>query len=451
MSRWPRVAAAMMLAILSTLMSFSGALPAVAGPAAVAADSTCQLGTPDGTVKHVIEIVFDNLDFARANPNVPSDLEQMPNLEKFITSNGVLLSNEHTVLLGHAANNIVTTLAGVYPDRQGIPVANGYRYYNAVGTSSGASAFSYWTSPAGAGDATPNMLAANGQNAPAPWVPFTRAGCNVGAVGVANLAIENLTTDISTIFGPHSAQAQEVKDNPNKAQADFEAIAVHCAKSAALCSTANGGVADKLPDEPGGYEGYQALFGNVSIAPQVSPSGPVRDLYGNIIQSPTGDYGSPGFNGFSPAISLGYVADMQEHGVPVTYAYISTPKDSGGVDLGPGSAGYEAQLRSYNAAFGTFFERLAHDGITPANTLFVFSSDEGGHFSGSAPTPANCDGVTTPCNYSQTGQIDVNLTEQSDGQPAPLPFSIQAGMAPAFYIDGNPSSDSTEARAWEQA
>lgn len=449
--RWPRVAAGLMLAILSTLTSFASALPAVAGSAAGEVGSTCLLGTPNGAVRHVIEIVFDNLDFARTNPNVPSDLEQMPNLEKFITSNGTLLSNEHAVLLGHAANNIITTLTGVYPDRQGIPIANGYRYYNANGTTSSASAFSYWTSPAGTGDPTPNMLAADGQNAPAPWVPFTRAGCNVGAIGVANMAIENLSTDVDTIFGPHSAQAQEVKDNPNQAQADFEAIAVHCAKDAALCSTADGGVADKLPDEPGGYDGYQALFGNVSIAPQVSPGGPVRDLYGDIIQSPSGNYGSPGFNGFSPANTLGYVADMQEHGVPVTYAYISTPKNAGGVDLGPGSAGYEAQLQSYNAAFGTFFSRLAHDDITPANTLFVFSSDEGGHFVGSDPTPANCDGVTTLCSYSQIGQIDLNLTALPDGRPAPLPFSVQAGMAPAFYIDGNPSSDSAETRAWEQA
>ena len=39
--------------------------------------SSCQLGNG---VKHVINIVFDNVHFSRDNPNVPSDLEQMPHL-----------------------------------------------------------------------------------------------------------------------------------------------------------------------------------------------------------------------------------------------------------------------------------------------------------------------------------------------------------------------------------
>ena len=31
------------------------------------------------------------------------------------------------------------------------------------------------------------------RNAPAPWVPYTRAGCDVGNVGVANTVLENNT------------------------------------------------------------------------------------------------------------------------------------------------------------------------------------------------------------------------------------------------------------------
>ena len=44
--------------------------------------------------------------------------------------------------------------------------------------------------------------------------------------------------------------------------------------------------------------------------------------------------------------------------------------------------------------------RLAADGITPKNTLFMISSDEGDHVAGAnvgraiQPTPANCDGAT---------------------------------------------------------
>jgi hypothetical protein len=35
-------------------------------------------------IKHVVQIGFDNVHFFRDNPNVPSDLELMPNLLNFI-------------------------------------------------------------------------------------------------------------------------------------------------------------------------------------------------------------------------------------------------------------------------------------------------------------------------------------------------------------------------------
>jgi len=68
--------------------------------------------------------------------------------------------------------------------------------------------------------------------------------------------------------------------------------------------------------------------------------------------------------------------------------------------LASGSACYIAQAQYYNQAFGTFFQRLAKDGITAQNTLFVVSSDEGDHEAGAnvgraiQPTPASCDGAT---------------------------------------------------------
>jgi hypothetical protein len=44
----------------------------------------CQLNSPSGKLKHVVYVEFDNVHFTRDNPNVPSDLEQMPNLLNFI-------------------------------------------------------------------------------------------------------------------------------------------------------------------------------------------------------------------------------------------------------------------------------------------------------------------------------------------------------------------------------
>ena len=86
------------------------------------AQSTCQLKSPKGAIQHVIYVQFDNTHFRRDNPNVPSDLEQMPHLLNFITGNGVLMSNDHTVLISHTATGILTSLTGVYPDRMGQPV-----------------------------------------------------------------------------------------------------------------------------------------------------------------------------------------------------------------------------------------------------------------------------------------------------------------------------------------
>jgi hypothetical protein len=45
---------------------------------------------------------------------VPSDLEQMPNLLNFITGNGTRVSHEHTPLIAHTADDIVTSETGLY-------------------------------------------------------------------------------------------------------------------------------------------------------------------------------------------------------------------------------------------------------------------------------------------------------------------------------------------------
>src|SRR5438876_8582220 len=87
-------------------------------------------------------------------------------------------------------------------------------------------------------------------------------------------------------------------------------------------------------------------------------------------------------------------SQIQEAGIPVTYAYISDAHDGHGTSgnihfaYGPGEAGYTQQLRDYDNAFGTFFDNLAAHGIDKSNTLFVFTVDEGDHFVGDAPTPA---------------------------------------------------------------
>ena len=476
---WFRVTAAASSATLLGTLGLAGTSMAATGAAASAASaaktadtastSSCHLGNG---VKHVVTIMFDNVHYFRDNPNVPSDLQQMPNLLKFFTKNGTFLSNNHTPLIAHTADDILTTFTGLYGDRHGMPISNSYQAYNADGTTDPAGSFAYWTDPVfdtktppSAGhDTNPNMVyspvppataahpAAPDTVTTAPWVPYTRAGCDVGEVATANQELENTAVDIPKVFGAGSPEDQQLnadKDSFKDAEtADYVGIGVHCAQGNAFCADAKGvkfgqtdpsatAVSDLLPDEPGGYNGFQALFGHRYVAPQLgagtpnlsSHGVPVTNAAGNLVDENGNQINGaflnppqPGFPGFGPinaSQSLAYMADMLESGVPVVNGYIADIHGNENIPalaaacagvksnapLGPGTPCYIAQAQYYNAAFGTFFKRLAADGITPANTLFELSSDEGDHEAGAnvgrsiQPTPANCDGVNTLCTY----------------------------------------------------
>lgn len=471
---------ALVAAIMASPLSVATVAAAPAAAPASAA-SPCQLNSAHGNIQHVIEVQFDNTHFTRDNPNVPSDLEQMPHLLSFIEQNGVLLDNHHTPLISHTANDILTTLTGVYPDRHGVPVANSFRYFLPNGTSNTGVSFAYWTDPvfdpslpASPTDTSFNMLTADGKNAPAPWVPFTRAGCNFGAVATANIVLENNSFDIPKVFGNPSAEYSEFLANPNLAFTDFVGLAVHCAAGSALCASGNNGKPDLLPDEPGGYSGFNALFGTKYVNPQLGGTGAgnltLNDLSGQPIVNPVSNTpGFPGFDGMSASVSLAYVAYMQEHGIPVTYAYISDAHDKhpSGPAYGPGEAGYVAALKAYDDAFNAFFTRLAADGINSSNTLFVFTADENDHFAGGTPTPAGCDGVNTPCVYSHVncpsatvptcpsdnvGELNANMAGLlATQQGVTTPFKVHSDSAPTVYITGNPARDAAVTRTFERA
>jgi len=414
----------------------------------------CHLG---GGIGQIVYLQFDNVHFRRDNPNVPSDLEQMPNLLNFMQNRGTLLTNHHTPLISHTSVDILTALSGLYGDRMGVPIVNSMRYFNPDGSSTSAASFAYWTDPLASTsnsptDTLPQMIGKDDKIAPAPWVAFTRAGCDVGAFSVANIEFENIGIDINTVFGPNSPEAQEANTDPTLAQADFMGIAVHCAQSSPLCKQT--GKDDLLPDEPGGYVGLKALFGNKYAQPQISPSGPVKDLDGNIIQDSSGNPGFP--NLFTPSATqtLGYLATMLEAGIPVVYGYISDAHDNhsaGTGTYGPGEAGYETQLQQYDKAFGKFFDRLAASNITPRNTLFIITSDENDHFVGGAPSPANCDGVNVPCTYAQIGEINADLSRILATQKGnTTEFAVHSDSAPTVYINGNPGQTDPVTRKFER-
>lgn len=430
-------------------------------------DGGCRLRSAGGAIQHIVQIQFDNVHFRRDNPYVPSDLEQIPNLLNFLEQNGTLLTNHHTPLISHTADDIITTLTGVYGEKHGQPVANSYGYFRADGSVGFASSFAYWTDTAP--DGKPQMIDQRGMTHPAPWVPFTRAGCDFGAFSTANIEFENVSSDINNVFGATSPEAMEAASNFAKAVADFEGIAVHCARNSRICGKV--GQADNLPDEPGGYNGFSALFGNYFVAPQINHGQPVTDLDGNVINDGQGNVGFPGFDP-SASQTLGYVATMLEAGIPVVYAYIADVHDnhftfSG--SYGPGEAGYVQQLAAYNVAFGKFFARLQKDGITKDNTLFIITADENDHYAGKPGMPAGCDGVNTPCTYvrlppgcdgetvacttTNLGEVNADvrslLLTEYPASPPPA-FSVHSDSSPNVYINGQPGPTATATRTLER-
>ncbi|HEX4258660.1 MAG TPA: hypothetical protein VH089_26470, partial [Streptosporangiaceae bacterium] len=205
------------------------------------------------------------------------------------------------------------------------------------------------------------------------------------------------------------------------------------------------------------------------------------DLNGNQINGAflTNHPGFPGFGSINASQTLAYMSDMLESGVPVVNGYISdihgnehiaglSACTSAPAALGSGNACYVAQAQYYNQAFGSFFKRLAAEGITPQNTEFLLSSDEGDHQAGAnvgraiQPTPANCDGATVsgatvspdvPCTYpaGSFGELAGNLTGLLATQKKDTtPFSLEADTAPEFYVTGKPAPGAPQVRKLEQ-
>src|SRR5262245_11072330 len=350
--------------------------------------ASCQLGNG---IQHVIHITFDNVHFTRDNPDVPSDLEQMPTLLAFIESNGTMLSNHHTPLIAHTGSDSFTEYTGLYGDRHGMGISNSYEYYNGTAVTS-ADSFVYWTSPIidhgpqlpSVTDLNPSMVyseqvpplalpSSTGHDAmaPAPWAVFTKVGCDVGDVSTANMVLEKFA-DIPTVFGPTSPEAQQLAADTGDTFKDAEiddyiGLSVHCGQvggvNSPFCTNAMAvkynpttpspsAVPEVLPDEPGGYSNFLAVHGSRYLTPLIGGGASmshdgyvVTDANANLVdldgQTIVGAFRdlhpgqtgapqfNPGFPGFSPTASetLAYIAGMQEAGIPITYAYISDVHD----------------------------------------------------------------------------------------------------------------------------
>ena len=396
----------------------------------------CLLGHPGAgngdVIRHVIYLQFDNTHYLRDNPNVPSDLEQMPSLLHFLTGNGTLITHEHTPLIAHTADDIVTSESGLYGSDQGMPIANEYNYYTPGGATHTAGSFAYWTDPivdydTGAaskpvGDASPTLVGANGQNAPAPWVPYTRAGCNFGTVAGADTELENTLPDVPHVFGAELAGGQGGGEPEAAEQGGGRLRGTRGALRPGLGGVLRGARrgsrraarrAGRVPRLPG------------AVREQVHPAGdqPVR---------PGAQPGRGRHEGLQRRHRVPRLRrdDRRPTRSPTpstcrrTASRSPTPTS---VDLHDSwTAGTPVRPRPGRATSGSCTPRtrrsarssreLAAHGITKANTLFVVTADEGDHFVGSAPTPAGCNGVTVPCHYSKIGEVNGNLTGLLRGQ-----------------------------------
>ncbi|HEX4218870.1 MAG TPA: hypothetical protein VHZ02_10905 [Acidimicrobiales bacterium] len=529
----PMAATLVGLAVTVTPLSVSGTgIPASATmPAAsatptapIATESSCTFGNPN--VHHVVQVTFDNVHFNRDNPNVLSDMEQLPALKNFIEDNGTLLSNSHTPLIAHTANDTISNYTGLYGDRNGIGVSNDYGIYNS-GSASEQGSFNYWTAPSPAGDGFPaqpystTSPAAGGTTSPPPpWSTFASNGCDTAGVSTANMELENVSPDITTVFGSASPEQAQVNNDPDaykdQETNDYLGLAVHCAAASPFCANATAvkyGQSSPTPSAAPDQTGYQAVFGAKYLQPAVKstisalpgatttptglygPSGhQVTDAAGNLVDlfgnEIDGQYAStpgfPGFGGITAAQSLAYTADLQEAGVPVTYAYISdlhekkyyasgsptcTTAGAGGpaykndgAGLGPADPCYTYNASQYNAAFADFFARLAADGITPANTEFVFNADEGDHFNGANVGRAiepTCTGTPGTTNYScsyptgSVGEVDTNihglLSAQEGSNPGSTVAFFNEPQGDTVYVNGQPSPTDAMTRGLENA
>src|SRR6266550_5324549 len=271
-----KIAGALAIALALAAVTAGSVAQAGSGTAAAAkGQQGCELKGHGTNLKHVIYLQFDNTHLFRDRAQFASDLELMPNLKNFLEDNGTLSDNEHTILISHTAGGILSSLTGLYPDRHGQAVSNSYGFFRPNGSVGFSSSFKYWTDTTDGGNpattpptpsADTNFNMVNGdsgtpKNTPAPWVPWARAGCDVGNVSTANAVLENNnsiifktgsttefatdpTGDMTKVFGEGSPEWNDGKASQlapfgtaarAKALTDYVGIAIHCGAGGGIC------------------------------------------------------------------------------------------------------------------------------------------------------------------------------------------------------------------------
>ena len=174
----------------------------------------------------------------------------------------------------------------------------------------------------------------------------------------------------------------------------------------------------------------------------------MTDLNGNVIQDANGHIGFPGFDGMEATVSLSFVAQMQEAGIPVTYAYVSDAHD------GHGNAG------NIHFAYGARRGRLRPAAARLRHRLPASSSTGWPRTGSTSRTRCSCSrstrATTSPASRRRPRTATASrwpattpaCRRRDQRRPAPddphavrrhTNFSVHSDDAPNVYVTGNPA------------
>ncbi len=205
--------------------------------------------------------------------------------------------------------------------------------------------------------------------------------------------------------------------------------------------------------------------------PAIASGAPcVNDTAGMAIKDASGNCGFPGFDGMLASNTLGYVAQMQESGVPVTYGYISDVHDhtspTRSADSYVSTAGrvparpaHEAQLTVLRRRLRSVLQRPGRPRHRQVATRCSSSPSMRATTSPGGPgclsptarsayshTPC---AVLTSCPPDQIGEVNANLAAILPAGEH-RPSSVHSDDAPTVYVNGQPAPTDPSVRKLER-
>ena len=352
----------------------------------------------------------------------------MPHLLNFLKGNGTLFTNDHTILISHTAGGILSSLTGLYPDRNGQTVSNSYDYFKQRRRAARSRRRSSTGRTPVDGDERPaaeHGHATAARRRPRRGCTYTRAGCDVGGVSARRTSSSRTTRptptgDMTQRLRRGLARVERgERPNAQLAQTDFVGIAIHCAQAhARLRRQRRTRSRTTLPDEPGRLHGFKALFGAKYVDPAITGGQPCVKATRRHSRSPTrsATAASPASTGCSRRTRSATSRRCRRTACPVTYALhlgrARQPHARRRGRPGPGEARLQAAAEAdYDDGVRDVLPAArSSDGIDKSNTLFVVTVDEGDHFAGGVGHAAAGD-----------GSLDLRRTRRARTRPDDVP------------------------------